>query len=162
MRDSCGKKGFFSKDLPCPYDGPPLEVCGHSLLPPEGIQIIPNSQQTTRLARFWSTLVARNMPKVPSAVQQDKSNPCATISTKLKVLFHPAQHAATTSVHSFVLLLALHNREHSLMLPLLRRHRQDKRPSNQLTFTLLSNMDEASSTVVRMYKWAIPMVMPWI
>ncbi|KAG6833792.1 hypothetical protein H0H87_001224 [Tephrocybe sp. NHM501043] len=25
MRDSCGKKGFFGKDLPCPYDGPPEE-----------------------------------------------------------------------------------------------------------------------------------------
>ncbi|GLB33570.1 putative multidrug efflux transporter AcrB transmembrane domain-containing protein [Lyophyllum shimeji] len=25
MRDSCGKKGFFGKDLPCPYDGPPME-----------------------------------------------------------------------------------------------------------------------------------------
>lgn len=25
MRDSCGKKGFFGKNLPCPYDGPPLE-----------------------------------------------------------------------------------------------------------------------------------------
>ncbi|KAG6855074.1 hypothetical protein C0991_006003 [Blastosporella zonata] len=25
MRDSCGKKGFFGKDLPCPYDGVPVE-----------------------------------------------------------------------------------------------------------------------------------------
>ncbi|KAG6837520.1 hypothetical protein H0H93_007701 [Arthromyces matolae] len=25
MRDSCGKKGFFGKDLPCPYNGPPEE-----------------------------------------------------------------------------------------------------------------------------------------
>ncbi|KAF5388272.1 hypothetical protein D9615_000178 [Tricholomella constricta] len=25
MRDSCGKKGFFGKSLPCPYDGPPEE-----------------------------------------------------------------------------------------------------------------------------------------
>ncbi|KAG6911630.1 hypothetical protein DXG01_007880 [Tephrocybe rancida] len=25
MRDSCGKRGFFGKDLPCPYDGPPVE-----------------------------------------------------------------------------------------------------------------------------------------
>ncbi len=26
MRGSCGKKGFFGKPLPCPYDGPPQEV----------------------------------------------------------------------------------------------------------------------------------------
>ena len=26
MRGSCGKKGFFGKPLPCPYDGPPHEV----------------------------------------------------------------------------------------------------------------------------------------
>ncbi|KAG6829322.1 hypothetical protein H0H92_004925 [Tricholoma furcatifolium] len=25
MRDTCGKKGFFGKPLPCPYDGPPVE-----------------------------------------------------------------------------------------------------------------------------------------
>ncbi|KAF8974608.1 patched family-domain-containing protein [Flammula alnicola] len=25
MRGSCGKKGFFGKPLPCPYDGPPVE-----------------------------------------------------------------------------------------------------------------------------------------
>ncbi|KIL68338.1 hypothetical protein M378DRAFT_158883 [Amanita muscaria Koide BX008] len=25
MRGSCGKKGFFGKSLPCPYDGPPQE-----------------------------------------------------------------------------------------------------------------------------------------
>ncbi|KAF6762740.1 patched family-domain-containing protein [Ephemerocybe angulata] len=25
MQGSCGKKGFFGKDLPCPYDGPPSE-----------------------------------------------------------------------------------------------------------------------------------------
>ncbi|ESK97466.1 vacuolar membrane protein [Moniliophthora roreri MCA 2997] len=25
MRDSCGKKGIFGRDLPCPYDGPPQE-----------------------------------------------------------------------------------------------------------------------------------------
>ncbi|KAG5654479.1 hypothetical protein H0H81_001978 [Sphagnurus paluster] len=25
MRDSCGKKGFFGKSLPCPYDGPPVD-----------------------------------------------------------------------------------------------------------------------------------------
>ncbi|KAF9008709.1 multidrug efflux transporter AcrB transmembrane domain-containing protein [Cyathus striatus] len=25
MRDSCGKKGLFGKDLPCPYDGPPKD-----------------------------------------------------------------------------------------------------------------------------------------
>ncbi|PPQ77710.1 hypothetical protein CVT25_011145 [Psilocybe cyanescens] len=26
MRGSCGKKGFFGKPLPCPYDGPPVEL----------------------------------------------------------------------------------------------------------------------------------------
>lgn len=26
MRGSCGKKGFFGKPLPCPYDGPPDDV----------------------------------------------------------------------------------------------------------------------------------------
>ncbi|PPQ68840.1 hypothetical protein CVT26_001674 [Gymnopilus dilepis] len=26
MRGSCGKKGFFGKPLPCPYDGPPIET----------------------------------------------------------------------------------------------------------------------------------------
>lgn len=26
MRASCGKKGFFGKPLPCPYDGPAVEV----------------------------------------------------------------------------------------------------------------------------------------
>ncbi|KAF5369963.1 hypothetical protein D9758_001274 [Tetrapyrgos nigripes] len=25
MRDACGKKGFFGRELPCPYDGPPIE-----------------------------------------------------------------------------------------------------------------------------------------
>lgn len=27
MRGSCGKKGLFGKPLPCPYDGPPVDVC---------------------------------------------------------------------------------------------------------------------------------------
>ncbi|TFK43177.1 multidrug efflux transporter AcrB transmembrane domain-containing protein [Crucibulum laeve] len=26
MRGSCGRKGFFGKPLPCPYDGPPIEL----------------------------------------------------------------------------------------------------------------------------------------
>ncbi|KAF4602307.1 hypothetical protein EYR40_005512 [Pleurotus pulmonarius] len=25
MRDSCGRRGMFGKELPCPYDGPPIE-----------------------------------------------------------------------------------------------------------------------------------------
>jgi len=26
MRDSCGHKGLFGGDLPCPYSGPPIDV----------------------------------------------------------------------------------------------------------------------------------------
>lgn len=27
MRGSCGRKGWLGQQLPCPYDGPPEEVC---------------------------------------------------------------------------------------------------------------------------------------
>lgn len=27
MRGSCGSRAWFGQPLPCPYDGPPVEVC---------------------------------------------------------------------------------------------------------------------------------------
>ncbi|SJL01723.1 related to NCR1-transmembrane glycoprotein, involved in sphingolipid metabolism [Armillaria ostoyae] len=32
MRDTCGRKGMFGRDLPCPYDGPPVQPDNRDLL----------------------------------------------------------------------------------------------------------------------------------
>ena len=163
MRDSCGKKGFFGKDLPCPYDGPPVEVWCQSLFIHEAlIRTIPDSQNMTRPAHFWLILVVQNMPKVPSAAQQSKSNRCVIISTKSKASFRPVLHVGTTSVHFSVLSPALPNRPLLSMLPRHRKRRQAKLPFSPSTFLSQKHMGKAFSTVVRTFKSEILMAMPWI
>ncbi|KAF8901726.1 multidrug efflux transporter AcrB transmembrane domain-containing protein [Gymnopilus junonius] len=61
MRGSCGKKGFFGKPLPCPYDGPPVDlddksrsliqdVCGPELV--DGPTCCTSDQLETLRANF--------------------------------------------------------------------------------------------------------------
>jgi hypothetical protein len=69
MRGSCGKKGFFGKPLPCPYDGPPVEV--HFLpLPTEQCPYLSNSSMMMILDAYSMMSVARNLERVQSVARQ--------------------------------------------------------------------------------------------
>jgi hypothetical protein len=69
MRGSCGKKGFFGKPLPCPYDGPPVEV--HFLpLHTEQCPYFSNSLMTIILDVYSVMSVAQNLERVQSVARQ--------------------------------------------------------------------------------------------
>lgn len=71
FRDTCGKKSMFGKELPCPYDGPPVDVCTSSMkgcLPancnhlsiyPTNDLIKPMNHDDIRLGIHWWTTIAR-------------------------------------------------------------------------------------------------------
>lgn len=69
MRGSCGKKGFFGKPLPCPYDGPPVKV---QLLPllTEQCPYFSNSPMTMILAVYSVKYVVQNLKRVQSVARQ--------------------------------------------------------------------------------------------
>ena len=70
MRGSCGKKGFFGKPLPCPYDGPPVEV--HFFVFTNGTvpNYFSNSPLTMILDAYSVMSVARNLERVQSVVRR--------------------------------------------------------------------------------------------
>lgn len=69
MRGSCGKKGFFGKPLPCPYDGPPVEV--HFFAITYGtVSLFLNSPMMKILDAYSAMSVAWNSERVQSVARQ--------------------------------------------------------------------------------------------
>ena len=77
MRGSCGKKGLFGRDLPCPYDGPPVEVrivlLARNDVLDLGSRSLASCSQTTRLESNSYQYAARNLPPDQRAAPQIKS-----------------------------------------------------------------------------------------
>lgn len=69
MRGSCGKKGFFGKPLPCPYDGPPVEVYFFAFTYGT-VSYFLNSQMTMILDVYSVMSVAQNLERVQSVARQ--------------------------------------------------------------------------------------------
>jgi hypothetical protein len=74
MRGSCGKKGLFGRDLPCPYDGPPVEVrivlLTHDVM---DIRSLAPCSQTIRLENNSYQYAARSLLPDQHAAPQIKS-----------------------------------------------------------------------------------------
>ena len=73
MRGSCGKRGLFGRDLPCPYDGPPVEVSCSYAYDVLDIGSLASCSQTTRFENNSYQRAARSLPSDQHAAPQIRS-----------------------------------------------------------------------------------------
>jgi len=116
MRGSCGSKGWFGQQLPCPYDGPPVEVCNFAFLRGQANQpSVCLSPRTNMLGISSSLFAVPSTQKDQLVVPQTKSKPYEILWHKQNFSFHPARPVATISGRFSARLLVHHSSVSSWM-----------------------------------------------